>query len=331
MRALLSTLPAVFLAASLEAQTAPAPRAAATSPDPRAVADAVDKALELAKSERAAGRGAVAEQQLRLAADRFKSVRALLQLAELQSERKNRAGALASLRQARTLAPNSEEVLSAYAEALLGSSTPDDSIPVLVALTRLCPMTARYHSLEGEALLRAGDSPAAAASLREALRLEPDQAPALIALGRALNRQKLYGDAKPLLLRALSLAPENVEAISSLAEAEEGLGELKDAEDHARRALARSADDPTANLVVAMVLMKQEAFAEARDALLKAAAADPQSSKVHYQLSLVYARLGDPVDSQKHLTLYDQSLKAAKERVSQVRRITGFSLGGMQP
>ena len=40
--------------------------------------------------------------------------------------------------------------------------------------------------------------------------------------------------------------------------------------------------------------MKQEKFAEARDALLKAAAADPSSPKVHYQLSLAYERLSDP-------------------------------------
>jgi protein O-GlcNAc transferase len=326
----LRALAALLLTASLEAQTAP-PRAVTSSPDPTAVADAVDKALELAKRERAAGRFAQAEQQLRLAADRFKSVRALLQLAELQSEQKDRAGALASLRQARALAPNSEDVLSAYAEALLASSTPDASIPVLVSLTRICPMVARYQRLKGTALLQAGDAAAAVPTLQEAARLEPDQAPTLIALGRALNRQKLYADAKASLLRGLSLRPESVEALAALAEAEEGLGELKEAGDHAQRALAQSGDDPTANLVIAMVLMKQEKFAEARDALLKAAAADPASSKVHYQLSLAYARLGDPVASQKHLALYDRNVKAGRDRVSQVRKFTGFSQGGMQP
>jgi tetratricopeptide (TPR) repeat protein len=325
----LAGLSALLLATSLMAQTAHPPRAGA--PDPKAVAETVDKALQAASAERAAGHLVVAEQQLRAVVDRFKSVRALLQLAELQALRKDRAGSLASLRQARSLAPNSEDVLSAYAEALLASSTPDASVPVLVALTRMSPGVARYHSLEGRALLGAGDAAGAIASLQEAARLEPDEVPTLVALGRALTRQKLYGDAKPPLLRALSLAPESVEAVAALAEAEEGLGELKDAEDHARRALSLSADDPTANRVLAMVLMKQEKFPEARDALLKAAAADPASPKVHYQLSLVYARLGEPASSEKQKALFDQRLKEVRERVKEVRRITGFSQGGMQP
>ncbi len=331
MKVRLAGFPVLLLAASVGAQTAPVPAAAV--PDPRAVAEMIDKALELASAERAAGRLIQAERRLRAVADRFKSVRALLQLAEVQAQRKDQPGSMATLREARALAPNSEDVLSAFAAALLDSPTPQGAVPVLVALTRISPGVARYHYLEGRGLLAAGDAAAAVASLQEASRLEADQAqaPTLIALGQALNQQKLYSEAKPPLLRALSLAPENVEAVAGLAEAEEGLGDLKDAEDHARRALALSAGDPTANLVMAMVLMKQKKFPEARDALLEAAAADPASPKVHYQLSLAYARLGDPASSEKHRALYDQCLKEARERVKQVRRITGFSLGGMQP
>lgn len=353
---------ALLLAASGWAQTAkPAPAA----PDPKAIAGMIEKsqnlarlylsqkrdaeavaelrraarlgpldrdlALRLAGVERAEGNRVLAERQLRSVADRFKSVQALLQLAQLQSEQKNGAGALASLRQARAIAPNSEDVLSAYAEALLPSPTPDAAIPVLDALTRLCPTVARYQYLQGLALLGAGDEAAAAVSLREAARLDPDQPPTLIALGKALNRRQLYAEAKPHLLRGLSLTPDSVEAVAALAEAEEGLGEVKEAEEHARRALARSGTDATANLVIAMVLMKQDRFAEARDALLKAAAADPASPKADYQLSLAYARLNDPATSEKHLALYRRKAKEREERVKQVRRVTGFSTGGMQP
>ena len=79
--------------------------------------------------------------------------------------------------------PNSEDVLSAYAEALLASPTPDAAIPVLGALTRMYPTVARYQYLQGVALLGAGDAAAAVPFLQEAVRLEPDQAPTLIALG----------------------------------------------------------------------------------------------------------------------------------------------------
>lgn len=294
MRLILGILGALLLAGSVRGQTAkPAPAA----PDPRAT----------------------------------RSVKALLQRARLQAEQKNAAGALASLRQARTLAPNSEDVLSAYAEALLGSPNPDAAIAVLDDLTRICPTVARYHYLLGMALLGAGDAAAAVVSLQEAARLEPDQAPTLIGLGSALNRRQLYSEAKPHLLRAQSLVPDSVEAVAALAEAEEGLGELKEAEEHARRALARSGADATANLVIAMVLMKQDRFAEARDALLTAAASDPASSKAQYQLSLAYARLDDPLRSEKHLALYHQKAREREERVKRVRTVTGFRVGGTQP
>jgi predicted Zn-dependent protease len=311
------------------AQTAPSPRSAA--PDPQAVAETIDKALQRAGADRAAGRLDQAEQQLRSVASRFKSVRALLELAEVQAQQGHQDRSLASLKEARSLAPNSEDVLAAYAEALLASSDSDAAVPVLVALTRMCPMVARYQRLYGTALLRAGDAPAASACLREAARLEPDQASTLVALGQALNRQGHYADAKAELLRGLSLMPESVEVVAALAEAEMGLGELNAAEDRARQVLARSEHDPTANLVIAMALMQQEKFAEARDALLKAAAADPSSPKIQYQLSLAYARLGDTASSERSLALYDQRTKEARARVEKVRGITGFSMGGMQP
>jgi len=300
-------------------------RAAALGPLER------DLALYLAGVEQSAGHAAQAERQLRSVADRFKSVRALLELAQLQSQQRDGAGALASLRQARALAPNSEDVLSAYAEALLTSPAPDAAISILSALTRISPTVARYQYLEGVSVLSAGDAPGAVLFLQEALRLEPDQASTMIALGKALNKRELYSEAKPSLLRGLSLRPDSVDAVAALSEAEEGLGEIKDAEDHARRALARAPGDPTANMVIGMLLMKQERFTEARDALLKAVAADPSSPKAHYQLSLAYEHLNDPTTSQKHRALYDQKVKEERERVTQVRRITGLAPGGMQP
>jgi tetratricopeptide (TPR) repeat protein len=331
VRAGFHSLAALLLAASVRAQTAAPPKPAPPAPDPKASAAMIDKALQLASVERAAGHLVQAEIQLRSVTERFQSVRALLQLAEVQSQQKNNTGSLASLRQARALAPNSEDVLGAYAEALLASPTPDAAIPVLGALARISPTVARYQYLAGLAVLRAGDAPTAVSFLQEALRLEADQASTLIALGRALNRRQLYSEAKPLRLRGLSLMPNSLEAVTALAEAEGGLGEIKDAEEHARRALVQAPDDPTANMAIAMVLMKQERFREARDALLKAAAADPSSSKAHDQLSLAYAHLDDPVSAEKHRALSEQRLEAERERVKSVHRMVGSSLAGTEP
>lgn len=290
-----------------------------------------DLALKLAAAEQSEGHTAAAARQLRSVADRFQSVQALLQLARLQTGQKNAAGALASLRKARTIAPNSEEVLSAYAEALLAAHTPLAAIPALESLTEIAPSVARYHYLRGVALMQAGDVVAAVDPLKEADRLEPNQPATLIALGTALNGRKLYGDARASLLRALSLAPDSVDATASLAESEEGLGETKEAEARAQRVLSREASQPLANLVLGIVRMKEERYPEAREALERAVAADPASSKAHYQLSLAYARLKDRVRSEKHLALYREKVKETEDRVKEVRAVTGFSMGGMQP
>jgi tetratricopeptide (TPR) repeat protein len=282
-----------------------------------------DRALQLAQSELTAGRRAEAKRLLATAADRFESVQVLLQLARLQSGDGDAAGALASLRNARGLAPNSEEVLSAFAQVSVAAGAPVPAILALEALTRICPTVAQHHYLLGVALMRAGDMPAAVDALRAAERLEPGRALTLLALGIALNSQKLYAEAKTFLLRSVELEPENLDAVAAVAEAEEGLGELDAADTHARRVLARIAAHATANLVAGLVLMERSRYAEARDALERAVAADPASPKAHYQLSLAYARLGDSASSQRHLERYRQTLREMEKRVSELRGATG--------
>jgi tetratricopeptide (TPR) repeat protein len=290
-----------------------------------------DLGLKLASIELEDGHPALAEVQLRSVAERFHSVQALLGLARLQLRQKDQAHALETLRRALALAPNAEDVLSLYAETLLAARAPVPAAAVLESLTRLYPSVGQYHYLRGIALLQVGDSPASVESLQEAERLEPNRPLALIALGLAQNSRKLYAEAKPFLVRAVDLDPESVEGVAALAEAEEGLGELKEAEEHAQRALGRDASQPIANLVVGMVRMREERYAEARDALEKAVAAAPSLSKAHYQLSLAYARLGDPARSAKSLELYQRSLRETEERVRGLRGRTGASSEGTQP
>jgi tetratricopeptide (TPR) repeat protein len=179
--------------------------------------------------------------------------------------------------------------------------------------------------------MQAGDIPAAVAPLQEAERLEPRKVLTLVALGLALNSRKMHAEARTYLLQGLELEPENVEVTAALAEAEEGLGEVEGAEAHASRVLARVEGHATANLVLGLVRMKQERYAEARDHLEKAVAADPASPKAHYQLSLAYARLGDPARAQKEVALYQEKLKEIEVRLTALRTQTGSSSAEMRP
>jgi tetratricopeptide (TPR) repeat protein len=276
------------------------------------------------------------------AAARQGSVRALLELARIRTNLRDGAGAVEALRRALELAPNSEEVLSAYSRLSLTLRTPVPAILSLEPLVRMHPTVPEYPYLLGVAWLQAGDMAAAGEMLGRAERLRaavatapgggsPSRATILVALGIALNKQKRFAEARQALEKSLRLEPDNVEGLAAVAEAQEGLGELAAAERHARRALARADAHATANLVVGMILMKQERYAEARAALEKAIAAEPESPKAHYQLSLACARLGDREASTRHVELYRQALRDVDERLRALRRQVDPAEGGSSP
>jgi len=249
------------------------------------------------------------------------SVRELMQTARGQMQRGDPAGAVESLRTARTLAPNSEEVLAALAQVALAARMPLVAITTLDGLTRLCPGVAQYPYLLGVALMQAGDMAAAIESLQQADRLEPERALTLLALGLALNNRKHYDEARGALRHAVDLEPENIDGLAALAEAEAGAGDLTRAEEHSRRVLGQSSTHGTANFVMGLVLMRRERYAEARDALGAAIAAAPDSAAAYYQLSLAYARLGDDANARRHVELYQQKLREAEERIKSLRSV----------
>ena len=137
------------------------------------------------------------------------------------------AAALDSLSKARALAPNSEDVLSAYAQLSLAVKQPMPAVLALQSLTRMCPSVSQYHYLLGVGLMAIGDMPSAVEALTEADRLEPERALTLLALGLALNNRKHFADARTTLVHSLELQPESIEAVAALAEAEVGSGKLR--------------------------------------------------------------------------------------------------------
>lgn len=255
--------------------------------------------------------------KLRSAANRVQSVRTLLLLAHAQAGMHDGAGAVASLAAARQLAPNSEDVLSAQAQLALAMHNPQNALAPLDLLTRMHSAVAQYHYFYGISLLQLADSEDAAEELLQADRLEPDQTLTMVALGVAMNGRKQYEEARRYLERGLEREAQNVDVLAALAEAEEGSGQLGEAEAHARRALAISSGDPNANLVLGMLLLRQEHFPEARAALEKAVASDPSSSKAHYQLSLACARVGDEEAAQREQRLYAEARRAFEKRAQE--------------
>lgn len=275
--------------------------------------------LQQATEAQQGGRPADAVRLYRLAAERYQSVHAYLELARLQGRAGDTPGALESLSKARGIAPNSEDVLGAIAQLSLAAKLPLPAVLTLQALTRVYPSVAQYHYLLGVGLMALGDMSSAVDSLTESDRLEPDRALTHLALGLAQNNRKQFAEAKTALSQSLGLQPDSVDAIAALAEAEAGLGDYTNAAADAQRALKRTPDHATANLVMGMVLIEQRNYADARDTLLKAVAADRESPRALYQLSLAYARLGDEANARRYVDLYQEKLRAVEERLQALR------------
>ena len=77
--------------------------------------------------------------------------------------------------------------------------------------------------------------------------------------------------------------------------------------------------------------MGQGRFDEATEYFLQANQADPKSSRIHYQLSLAYARLNDPGNSEKHRELYKQTREENSADVESMRKRLGLKESGMRP
>jgi len=285
--------------------------------------DARATTLQRAQQELTSGRRAEAKRLLGDAAERFRSVQALLLLSRVQSEDGDAAGALDSLRKARALAPNSEDVLSAFAQMSLAAGAPIPAVLALEALERMSPGVMQYHYLAGVARLRVGDRVRAVTALSAAERLDPNRAQTLLALGIAHNSLQQYADARSVLARAAELDSGNADTLAALAEAEQGLGELDAASTHAQQVLATVPQHATANMVAGLVAMDRSHYADARAALERAAQTDPLLLKAHYQLSLACARLGDEAAAGMHLERYRQVMRDVQRMIEELKMATG--------
>lgn len=259
------------------------------------------------------------------------SVRELIEEARAQARKGNHRGAAETLDRARMLAPNSEEVLSDYAQNSLAAGNPGGAMDALDPLTRMHPMVANYLYLLGVAQLRIKALDPSVDTLRRSLELDPDRALTWIALGITLNSQKRFADAKEALVRSLEIEPEDIEALVALAEAEVGLGELELVGVHSNRALALAGSHPGAYFALGRARMSQGEFAAARDFFLQTVELSPFSTKAHYQLSLAYARLNDLENSKKHRELHQQAADRESAHIVEMRARAGMGMAGMGP
>jgi predicted O-linked N-acetylglucosamine transferase (SPINDLY family) len=131
---------------------------------------------------------------------------------------------------------------------------------------------ADFHTDLARAQRAAGDLKAAAASLREAVRLRPDDPAPRTELGEVLLHACLIDEARAALREALDLDPDHVPALVQMTSLLLTLGEWRQAEEASRRAVRLRPDLAQAHHDLGVALMEQgrtdEAEANYRQALL---------------------------------------------------------------
>jgi Flp pilus assembly protein TadD len=152
-------------------------------------------------------------------------------------------------------------------------------------------------------LQQQGDPPAAEASFRRALALNPDSADAWNGLGTALFDARRYVDAEAAYREALARRPDLVESLCNLAELMHIRGRTEEARSTWERALALRPSDVEALNGLARLAIDRGDFAEADTRIRLALKHHPRHARSWINLAM----------AQKHSSLEDaeQSLREA--------------------
>jgi tetratricopeptide (TPR) repeat protein len=193
----------------------------------------------------------------------------------------------------RELQPENPRVLTMLSLAYLRTAAPAKAVPLLRDVIARASKDPKPYFLLVEALNAIEKQDQAIAICDDAVRLFPDVAQAHLARAQQLARVGRYTDAGPEFRRTLELAAGSVDALIGLGEVQQKSGDYQGSLETYRQALNLDSGNLAATLGAARDLVFLNRYTEARELLepaVKRYEGDPQ---LHYELSRVYARLGE--------------------------------------
>ncbi|HEY3628017.1 MAG TPA: tetratricopeptide repeat protein [Terracidiphilus sp.] len=145
----------------------------------------------------------------------------------------------------------------------------------------------------GIALLDAQQYQEAVAAFQHVADLRSDYADAYTNMAVVEISWERYDDAKPHLAKALSLLPGDPRALYYRAFVERNAGQVKEAIEDFKAVLEKYPRAKDAIRELGFSYYQQHDYAESRDAYEKLQAIDPDDLAAHYQLAILYRRLGE--------------------------------------
>ena len=241
------------------------------------------------------------------------SVAAMRDLARLARARGELEKALAYLVRARKLAPDEPAVLYEFGVAAFSMGLNLDAFPVAERLYQLQPDEPAYVHLLAITRFRRDEKTQAEMLLRRYIELRPHEALGYYLLGVTLFTVKRYGEAREALERSLAFG-ENADSEYLLGLIADTEGDREGALRWLLRTLKFAPSYAAAQTLLGVVYAEQEKYSLARPTLERAVDLNAKDLRAHYQLALVYAKLGEKERAQQMFAIADQLRKEQRDQ-----------------
>ena len=240
------------------------------------------------------------------------SVATMRDLARVARARGELEKALAYLVRARKLAPDVPAILYDFAVVAFSMGLTLDALPIAERLYQKQPDEPAYVHLLAITRFQRDEKAQAEKLLRHYIELRPNEALGYYLLGVTLFTIKRYDEARKALEQSL--------AFGHNADSEYLLGLIADTEGDTEVALrwlqSTLKSDPSyaaAQTLLGVVYVEQKKYSLARATLERAVQLNAKDLRAHYQLGLVYAKLGEKERAEQMFAIADQLRKEQRD------------------
>jgi tetratricopeptide (TPR) repeat protein len=235
-----------------------------------------------------------------------RSVSAASNLARAFHSQQKYTAEIYSLRQAMSFGPPPDQAVQlgvALGATLDRLGKTDEAVAELRKLATLYPKSWDAHFNLANLYAQHLRYKEARVEYAEALRLDPENDPARLSLAKTLLELGEAGAALPLIQEYTRRMPGDYEGYLTLAHAYRRQGDLVNAVEGLRHALALKPDNYEVQYNLGLVLARAGNLEQAQQCLETAVKLNPQEAGAHYELSLIYAK-------QKNQQRYKEELQA---------------------
>ena len=235
-------------------------------------------------------------------------------LAEIAERQGNTEKALAFLVAAKQLAPEDPEILFEFGKVCLQRNLLEDALPALAKAAALKPERDPYVYVLASANVAQGNLSNAASLFARLLQKHPHDAVLKYSMGAVDYLQGKYAEAESSLRQSLRAQPDQVAASYYLGLTYDALGQDDRAVAVFRDLLKGHPQHAPSYVKLGSILLRQHNYDEAQQDLERAISLDSGSVQAHYQLGLLFRRLGQTAESDNQ---FAESRKLEAERSSQ--------------